>query len=112
MGKGIHDRLKQIRTHFGLSIREFAKKINYSHSLYGQVEYGNREPTERILDLIIAKFNVNKEWIITGKGEMFSEIKDLRIDRILEIYNKVDDSLKNALLAQSEILYKLYRKDD
>jgi len=105
----IHDRLRQIRTHFNLSIREFAKKINYSHSLYGQVEYGNREPTDRIIDLIVSKFNVNREWIFTGKGKMFSKIKDLRLDRILEIYNTVDDSLKNALLSQSEILLKLYK---
>jgi len=106
----IHDRLRQIRANFNLSIREFSKKIGYSHSLYGQVEYGNREPTDRIIDLIVSKYNVNKNWLLSGEGGMFSKIKDLRLDRILEIYNTVDDSLKNALLAQSEILLKLHKE--
>jgi len=109
---GINDRLRQIRGHFNLSMREFSKKIGYSHSLYGAIECGKRDPTDRIIDLIVSKFNINRNWIFKGEGEMInSNQSDLRLNRILEIYNTIDDSLKNALVAQSEILLKLYRKD-
>jgi transcriptional regulator with XRE-family HTH domain len=107
----IHDRLKQIRSHFNLTIREFSRKISYSHSLYGQVEYGNRPPTDRIIQLITSKFNVNKEWILTGNGEIFSSPPpDVRLEKILEIYNTVDDTLKECLLEQSEILLKIHNR--
>ena len=109
----IHDRLKEIRNSFGLSIRDFSKEINYSHSLYGQTEYGNREPTDRIIQLISSRFKVNKEWLKTGEGDKFTAPPpDIRLEKILEIYNVVDDTLKDCLLEQSKILLQLYKKQN
>ena len=108
--ENIHSRLKQIRNHFKLSIREFSKEIYFSHGVYGQVEYGNREPNDRIIQLISSRFNVSKKWIMTGEGEMFtSPPPDIRLEKILEIYNTIDQSLKDCLLEQSKILLKIYR---
>jgi transcriptional regulator with XRE-family HTH domain len=106
----IHDRLKEIRQYYKMSIREFSKEISYSHGVYGQVEHGDNEPTERIIQLISSRFNVNKEWIKTGKGKMFNSTPtDIRLDRILEIYNTIDGTLKDCLLEQSKILLKIYK---
>ena len=106
-----HERLKQIREHFKLSIREFSKEIYFSHSLYGQVEFGNREPNDRIIQLISSRFNVSKKWIMTGEGDMFtSPPPDIRLEKILEIYNTIDGMLKDCLLEQSKILLKIYRE--
>ena len=107
----IHTRLKEIRKQFNLSIREFSKEIYFSHSVYGQVEYGTREPNDRIIQLISSRFNVNKKWIMTGEGEMFSSSPpDIRLERILEIYNMVDEILKDCLLEHSKIVLKIYRE--
>jgi transcriptional regulator with XRE-family HTH domain len=106
----IHNRLKEIRKYMKLSIREFSKEIYVSHSLYGQTEYGTREPNDRIIQLISSRFNISKDWILNGKGEMFSSPPpDIRLERILEIYNIVDETLKDCLLEQSKILLKIYR---
>jgi len=106
----IHERLKKIRKHLNLSIRGFSKEISYSHSVYGQVEHGDREPTDRIIQLISSRFNISKEWIMTGKGDMFSsEPPDIRLDRILEIYKTIDGTLKDCLLEQSKLLLKIHR---
>jgi len=106
----IHTRLKEIRKQFNLSIREFSKEIYVSHSLYGQAEYGTREPNDRIIQLISSRFNVSKKWILTGEGDMWtSPPPDVRLERILEIYNMVDETLKECLLDQSKILLKIYR---
>jgi transcriptional regulator with XRE-family HTH domain len=106
----VHNRLKQVRKYFNLSIRDFAKEIYFSHSVYGQVEYGSKEPNNRIIQLICSKFGVNKDWILTGKGNMFSSPPpDIRLEKILEIYNMVDETLKECLLEQSKILLKIYR---
>ena len=109
--KQVHDRLKEIRQYFKMSIREFSKEIYFSHGVYGQVEYGTREPNDRIIQLISSRFNINKDWIFTGKGDMFSsEPPDIRLEKILEIYNTVDNTLKDCLLEQSKILLKIHKK--
>ena len=108
----MHTRLKEIRKYMKLSIREFSKEIYVSHSLYHQVEYGNREPTDRIIQLISSRFNVSKKWIITGLGDMFtSDPPDIRLEKILEIYNTINGMLKDCLLEQSKILLKIYREN-
>jgi len=107
----VHIRLKEIRNHLKLSIREFSKEIYFSHSLYGQVEFGTREPTDRIIQLISSRFNVSKEWILTGKGQMFtSSSPDARLEKILEIYNTINGTLKDCLLEQSRILLKIHKE--
>ena len=109
--ENIHNRLKQIRKHFKLSIREFSKEIYFSHSVYGQTEFGTKKPNDRIIQLISSRFNVNKEWILTGKGDMFdSPPPDIRLEKILEIYNMIDDTLKECLLEQSKILLKIHKE--
>ena len=108
----IHDRLKEIRKFLNLSIREFAKEISYSHGVYGQVEHGDRKPTDRIIQLITSRFNINKEWLLTGKGEMFaSDSPDLRLDKIINVYNLVNPILKEALFDCSKMLLKIHNKD-
>jgi len=107
----IHDRLKVIRNHFKMSIREFSKEIFFSHSLYGQVEYGNREASDRIVQLISSRFNISKNWILTGEGEMFdSPPPDIRLEKIIKIYNTLDVSLQECLLEQSKLLMKIYKE--
>jgi transcriptional regulator with XRE-family HTH domain len=110
----VHERLKLIRKTLKLSIREFSKEIYFSHSLYGQVEFGTREASDRIIQLISSRFNVSKEWIKTGEGNMFdSPPPDIRLEKILEIYNVIDETLKDCLMEQSKILLRIYkdRKD-
>ena len=106
----VNDRLKELRKHLKMSIREFSKEIFFSHSLYGQVEYGKREASDRIIQLISSRFNVSKKWILTGEGNMFdSPPPDLRLEKILEIYNTLEGTLKDCLLEQSKILLKIHK---
>jgi transcriptional regulator with XRE-family HTH domain len=108
----ITDRLKEIRQYYKLSIREFSKEISYSHGVYGQVEHGDKQPTDRIIKLITSRFNVNEEWLLTGKGKMFgSSPKDIRLEKILDTYNIIDDTYKEFLLEQSKLLLKLFKKE-
>ena len=63
----INARLKKVRNFYKMSIRDFSKEISYSHGLYGLVETGKNKPTDRIIQLIVSKFNVNKDWLLSGK---------------------------------------------
>jgi transcriptional regulator with XRE-family HTH domain len=110
----ISKRLREIRKHFGLTIREFSQQIYVSHSLYGIIEHGDRELSDRICQLIVSKFNVNKDYIMNGKGSMFNTKSppDKRLNRILEIYNEVDDPLKDMILQMSRVILEHHRKDN
>jgi transcriptional regulator with XRE-family HTH domain len=108
---GINDRLKEIRTAVGISQREFSKRIYISQSFYGELELGNQVINERIIHLVSTTFNVNKEWLRTGKGEIFSsEPPDVRLERLIEIYNNLDEQLQDYLLLQSDVLLKIQKE--
>ncbi len=69
-------RLKEIRTNLGLKQSEFASKLNLSTSAICDYEKGRRRITERTLNDICSKFNVNKDWFESGQGDMFNNISN------------------------------------
>lgn len=71
--ENIGQRIKELRKRLGLSQREFAKKIGKATISIAKWEAGDRTPDESTLKLIAKEFNVNEEWLKTGKGEMFVE---------------------------------------
>jgi transcriptional regulator with XRE-family HTH domain len=106
----VHERIKEIRSKLGVSQVEFAKRILISKSLYGYIELGKKKIHDRIIQLISLQFNVNKEWIKTGEGDMFtSPPPDLRLEKLTEIYNELDGSLRDCLIEQANSLLKLNR---
>ena len=107
----VSKRLREIRKYFGLSIKEFARQIYVSNSLYGSIEHGDRELSDRICQLIASKFNVNKDYILTGEGPKFisDTPPDARLNRIFEIYNEVSDSHKEMILQISRTILEHHR---
>ena len=108
----INERIKQIRSVLQIPQREFSKHIFISQSSLGEIETGTRNVNDRIIQLICSKFNVNKDWIKTGKGNMFDvEKPDIKLERLIEIYKQLDKTLQDYLLEQSESLLKLHNKN-
>lgn len=70
-GEKMQNRLKQIRKKLGCNQNEFAEKLGISVSNISSYESGRRNPSDAVINLICEKFSVNKEWLETGKGEMF-----------------------------------------
>ena len=109
----VYDRLKELRLKLKLSQVEFSKRIFLSKSFYGAIEIGEKKLNDRIIFIVSKQFNVNEEWLRNGNGEMFIEkIPDIRKERLLNIYNQLDDSLQNCLVEQSNILLKLQKKGE
>jgi transcriptional regulator with XRE-family HTH domain len=107
----INDRVKQIRTTLGLTQREFAKRIYISQSFYGEIELGRQAVSDRIIHLVATQFNVNKEWLKSGGGEVFSSPPpDTKLERLIEIYNNLDEQLQDYLLLQSDVLLKIQKE--
>ncbi len=79
----ISERIKELRKHLNLTQTEFGDKIGLKQNTVGQMESGSRRVTERTIILICEKFNVNKVWLIEGRGEMF-ESADMEFERAVD----------------------------
>jgi transcriptional regulator with XRE-family HTH domain len=109
--KQVYERVREVRLKLGLSQVEFSKRIFFSKGYYGDFETGKKNVNDRIIQLVCSQFNVNKEWLKTGKGEMFSvPLPDVRFELLKEIYEELDDSLRKCLVEQSSVLLKLQRE--
>jgi transcriptional regulator with XRE-family HTH domain len=109
--KTVYERIKEIRTRLGMSQVEFSERIFVSKSFYGDIEIGKKKVNDRIIFIVSKQFNVNIEWIKTGEGEMFTNTPpDIRVEKLLNIYNQLDDSLRTCLVEQSDVLLKLQKE--
>jgi len=107
----IKDRLKEIRNSLKLSQREFSKRIFISQTLYSDIENGNVTPKERFLRLISSQFNVNLDWIKTGKGEKFSPSPpDLRLESLIDIFNEFNPELQDWILDHLKRLLDIQKR--
>ena len=48
--------IKSFREQLGLSMDEFAKKLNMSLSMYEKIEYGYREPSKKFIEKLKETF--------------------------------------------------------
>ena len=104
----IPERIQMIREALGVSQREFAKKIFISKSLLNNIELGNRSVNDRTIQLISTEFNVNKEWLMAGEGEMFTAPPpDVQLEKLIDIFKQLDKPLRDCLLIQSKALLKI-----
>ena len=111
MAVSISARIKAVRKFLGLSQRAFCKGIFLSHSFYAQIESGSRKANERIYELISTKYNVNKEWLVTGKGEMFSgSIPDVELEQLIEIYRELDPLFREYIMLQIKQLLNVQKR--
>ena len=111
MAVSINARIKAVRKALGLSQRAFCKGIFLSQGFYAQVENGIKKPNERIYELISTKYNVNKDWLITGKGEMFSgPPPDLELEQLIEIYKELDPLFREYIMLQIKQLLSVQNR--
>ncbi|NLD88068.1 MAG: helix-turn-helix transcriptional regulator [Clostridiales bacterium] len=83
----INDRVKQVRNALNLTQKEFGEKITLAQTYVSQIELGGRDVTEKILRILCLQFNVNEEWLRTGKGEMFVENNNILLTRLSKQYD-------------------------
>lgn len=66
----IGDRIKLVRETVGKNQRDFASSIKISQPALAMFENGQREVKEIHIEQISMKYNISKDWLRTGKGEM------------------------------------------
>lgn len=69
-------RIKEVREHFGLSQRKFAKRMGVGASTYNQFENGSRNIKDIHIKRIVSEFGVNELWLRTGEGDMLDSVEE------------------------------------
>jgi transcriptional regulator with XRE-family HTH domain len=111
MAVSINTRIKAVRKTLGLSQRAFCKGIFLSQGFYAQIESGIKKANERIYELISTKYNVNKQWLVTGKGDMFSgSAPDVETEQLLEIYRELDPLFREYIQLQIKQLLNVQKR--
>lgn len=81
-------RIKKLRKTLDLTQQAFADKLGIRQNTIAKYETGRGTPTTSVISLMVREFNVNEEWLRTGKGEMF-----IKISRDKKISDFIDDAL-------------------
>ncbi len=69
----LSNRLSELISKLGVKKGDFAAKIGFSQAYVSMILSGKRQqPTDRFFDSIHRAYQVNVEWLKSGKGEMFS----------------------------------------
>ena len=69
----MNERIKKLRLFLNLTQEEFGKKLGVTRSAISYIESGRSNVTEQMLYTISLTFDVRKEWLQSGCGEMFAE---------------------------------------
>jgi len=107
----IQDRFIAVREALGITQRDFCKGIFVSQSYYAQIEGGKRPVNDRIIALICSQYGASKEYLLTGKGEMFSkDLPDIQLQQLLEIFRELEPPFKDYIVLQIKQLVEAVKK--
>lgn len=96
------ERVRILRKELSLSQEIFGKKLSVRKTAISKIERGENCLTDRMLKSICREFNVNDEWLRSGKGDMFLPIEDEVaeiVSRLLEDSNPFYDLILDIMQA-------------
>ena len=99
------ERLRQFRKALGYDQKQMGQLLGIKQNTYSQIECGRRMLTERHIESLVDKANLNKDWLLNGTGEMFMETSEER--ELVEIFESLSPANREYLLKQSRILRKM-----
>lgn len=82
-----NERVKEVRQALGLSQQEFGSRIGIKISAMSYLESGKSRLTESNAILICKEFNVSREWLLNGAGEMFLPESSGAVDALAAQYD-------------------------
>jgi transcriptional regulator with XRE-family HTH domain len=88
---------------------EFAKFLGIEQTYISRYELGKVKPTSEFLSLLVEKTNVNLNWLLTGKGDMYITSNETKSELLKEIAELKRDKrrINETILSQVAVLTKL-----
>lgn len=79
MNSTVNERIKQLRAELKISQGEMANRLGMSATGIWKMESEGAKPRFNTIHSICSEFNVNKDWLISGKGEMFNSSNETEV---------------------------------
>ena len=102
------EKILAIRKALKLNQEEFAKHLGIKRTTLSMIEVGDNALTEKNIKLVCMTFNVNENWLRTGKGEMFASSPYER--EFFEIYGNLLPETQKTLLRLAKDLLSTQEK--
>lgn len=80
------ERIKAVRKKMGLTQTEFGAKIGVKGNTITNYETGLRIPSDAVILSICREFDVDRNWLLKGEGEMFLETSGSALDVLAAKY--------------------------
>jgi transcriptional regulator with XRE-family HTH domain len=104
----MRDRIREARKALGLNQEDFARQIGLTQTSLSMLEMGNNKVTDKNVKLICVTFNVNEQWLRTGKGPMFNSSPYVK--EISDIMENLTPETQQYLLLMAQGLLDVQEK--
>lgn len=94
--------LRFIRKKLKLTQEEFAKPLNIKGSSVSSMERGKSKPSNAVLELIEIKYQINRNWLMTGDGDPHKD-KELQSTAFNQVGSVGADEFGIAVAGLKEI---------
>lgn len=94
----MNNRIREVRNQAGLSMQAFGDKIGVSAPSVSKIEAGINNPSEQTIRAICSEFNVNRDWLVDGIGDMRASrplVPELM--RVLRTYPALQSALEHMI---------------
>jgi transcriptional regulator with XRE-family HTH domain len=108
-------RLKEIRKQLNMSQEEMALNLGLAPRTYAAYERNENKPTLSMLDMLNLNFDVNLNWLVSNKGEMFNSAPENSATQTKQDKKELAELIKETLIEMilekggQELLNKLLK---
>ena len=124
----IGDRIKMIRMQADngkkLTLEKFGSRVFLTNQAISAMEAGRINPSDQTIALICQEFNINRDWLVSGDGEMYNlplddeeaifqrlalrdEVSARVLKMVIKWYTSLDEA---ALTVLDEMIEELLKK--
>lgn len=106
------ERIKEIRKTLDMTLEKFGEKLGVGKTAISKIEKNERSLTEQMAKSICREYNVNYDWLIYEKGEMFSDLPKTVLDELCKQYecDKLDRTLIDEYLKLNAMERQVVKK--
>lgn len=81
------ERVREVRKSLNMTLDKFGEKLGVKKAAISAIENGNRNITEQMVKSICREYNVNYDYLMYGKGDMFDDLPQTILDELCAHYN-------------------------
>ena len=86
----IYERIKQVRKNMNLTQEAFGERLGVSRSVIKNIDCKLVAPKPLFIEHLCEVFNINKEWLVSGVGDMFIQVPNTLLDELAKMHNLND----------------------